>query len=135
MTIRTDQAAHSPLVDDRDKIRRIRALLAPAGSDRQLWTMLLDSAGYQLPLVVPIADCPQVPDPAALDTLVAALEPELPQPCGGRLLFVFERLGPLGVTADDRCWAAAALGSCERAEIGYAGLFLLSPGGISKVVP
>lgn len=133
MTINADAAFHEPLTTEHDMIERIRALLAPASHPAQLWVMMLDGAGRQMPVLIPLDERPKLPDPSLVDGLIGALAELIAdrEHDGARVLFVVERFGPFGPTNDDHCWAAALTGACARAGVGLAGVFLLSPGGVS----
>lgn len=135
MTINAEAAFQQPLRTEREKVTRIRDLLAPASIDGRLWALVLDGDGRQTPLMIPIEDCPEIPDPAILDGLGEALITLMDDNVdgSGQVLFVVERLGPFGPTHEDRCWAAALTGACARADLRLAGTFLLSPGGVSPL--
>lgn len=135
MTINPEAAAQQPLTASRDKVARVRDLLAPASNPAQLWVLLLDRNSYQSPLMIPIDERPAMPDPALLESVVSAVSSLAHEQLGNgcQAMFVLERMGPFGITAQDHCWAAALDGACERAGIASAGTFLLSPGGVSPV--
>lgn len=135
MTINASAASSTPLLTDRDKVTRIRDLLAPATNPSQLWIMILDADGYQTPILIPLDERPTFPEPSLIDGLISALSTVIDDQTDGRgeIMFVLERFGPFGSTADDHCWAAALAGACARAGIGHAGTFLLSRGGVAPV--
>ena len=135
MTINARTAFDEPLRTERDMVTRVRDLLAPASDAARLWVLVLDDEGRQTPLLIPIDERPVFPEPSLLDGLVTALTALIEENVHGRgqLLFVVERPGPFGPTHEDDCWAAALAGACSRADLGLAGTFLLSPGGVSPL--
>lgn len=137
MTVAAHEASRRPLTTDTAKADRIHDLLAPASNPAQLWVLTLDDEARQLPLLLPIEDLPSVPEPATMDTLIEAVATLVHSDfCDEfQALFALERLGPYGVTDSDHRWAATLRGACERADVPYAGTFLLSPGGVSVVGP
>jgi hypothetical protein len=134
MTIDAFSTRDQPLLTERDMRQRITDLLAPAIHPGQLWVLLLDRLRVQSPVVIPIEDCPGLPDPATLDSLAGALRAVLDDlPDGpGSVIFVRERLGTDQVTVDDHGWAAGLTGACDRAGVAVTGVFLLAP---HRVVP
>lgn len=144
MTINALDASRVPLTTDRDRVARVRDLLAPATHPSQLWVLFLDDEDHQTPVLIPLTNRPAVPDPRLVDGLVGALaalitgqrqERDDPGTVGSQVMFVLERFGPRHTTADDRRWAAALTGACVRSEVVCAGVFLLSRTGVSAVVP
>lgn len=137
MTIDAFAAPFEPLLTEQDMRDRITGLLAPAINPAQLWVLVLDELRRQTPLMMPIDDCPDLPDPAGLDALADLLTTALDENVdgAGSVIFVRERLGPDRVTADDRCWAAELAGACARAGVEVTGTFLLSPHRVLPLAP
>jgi hypothetical protein len=137
MTIDADSAQFEPLLTERDMIDRITDLLAPASSRAQLWVLLLDGLRRQTPLMMPVEDCPTLPDPALLDGLAGVLAGAVAEVSDGQgsVIFVFERLGADHVTAQDHCWAAGLAGACDRAGVSVTGMFVLGPHRVLPVSP
>ncbi len=135
MTIDAFEAHSQPLLTERDMISRIDALLAPASNPAQLWVLILDSLRRQTPVIIPIDDRPELPNPRSLNSLARALR-EIVQGDAdgpGSAIFVIERLGTDRITAADLRWAAALAGACERARVTVTGTFLLSPHRVSPL--
>lgn len=137
MTIHAQEASEQPLTTSHDKIARVRDILAPARSPAQLWVLLLDRDSFQSPLMVPIDQRSDLPDPEMIEAVISAVSTLAHEQLGNgcQAMFVLERTGPFGITEKDHCWAAALDGACARTGIASAGTFLLSPGGVSSVVP
>lgn len=137
MTIDAFSAQHEPLLTESDMIARIRDLLAPAINPAQLWILLLDGLRCQMPVMMPIEDCPDLPEPALLDALAGVLSTAVEENLDGdgSVIFVRERLGPDRVTAEDHCWAAGLAGATARAGVTVAGTFLLSPHRVQPLAP
>jgi len=135
MTIDAFSAQHEPLFTERDMRRRITELLAPAIHPGQLWVLLLDGLRRQSPVMIPIEDCPGVPDPASLDALARSLrvlQDDLDDGPGS-VIFVRERLGPDEVGRTDHAWAAGLTGACRRAGVSVTGIFALTPHRVTPV--
>lgn len=137
MTIDAYSAQFEPLLTESDMLGRIRELLAPAVNPAQLWVLLLDGVRCQLPLMIPIEDCPDLPEPALLDALAGVLAATIDENADGdgSVLFVRERLGRDRVTAEDHCWSAGLAGASERAGVPVAGTFLLTPHRVQVLTP
>ncbi len=129
MTIDAFSAQYEPLLTESDMLARIRDLLAPAINPGQLWVLLLDGLRRQSPVMIPIEDCPDLPEPALLDALAGALSAVLEESLAGdgSVIFVRERLGEDRTLAADHCWAAGLAGAGARAGVSVAGTFLLTP--------
>ena len=84
---------------------RVRELVGHAHS-RQLWLMLLDATGRQLPLLIPVAGIPLRPEPGSVQPIAARLGDILSAEApGGSAILTLERPGPAALTAPDRAWA------------------------------
>ncbi len=137
MTIDAQSAQDEPLLTERDMLTRITDLLAPAINPGQLWVLLLDGLRRQTPVMIPIEDCPDLPEPALLDALAGVLTSILADSLGGdgSVIFVRERLGGDDITTEDHGWAAGLAGACGRAGVPVTGIFLLSPHRVRPVAP
>lgn len=135
MTIDAFSAQDQPLLTERDMRERISTLLAPAIHPGQLWVLLLDRMRVQTPVMIPIEDCPDLPDPALLDALAGVLTAVLDEHTDGcgSVVFVRERLGVDRVTTSDHGWAAGLTGACQRADVTVTGIFLLTPHRVMPV--
>lgn len=72
----------------------------------QLWLMLLDANGRQLPLLIPIEDIPLRPEPGEMTPLAAGIGTILAQNGpGGSVILALERPGSAQLTAPDQAWA------------------------------
>ena len=80
----------------------------------QLWLMLLDAHGRQLPLLIPIDGIPLRPEPGEMTELAAGMSAVLTDNApGGSIILTLERPGSADLTAPDQAWArelAAAFG-------------------------
>ncbi|WP_051973061.1 hypothetical protein [Cryobacterium sp. MLB-32] len=72
----------------------------------QLWLMLLDSHGHQLPLLIPIEDIPLRPEPGVMTQVAAGIGAILATSgTGGSVILALERPGSAEMTAPDEAWA------------------------------
>lgn len=95
-----------PVRTDADVLSRVELLIDPIERVRQsLWLFFLDRDDKQSPVVVPIEDVPQVPDPDEVGNLcwivadvLGSTEPE------GSVIIILTRPGPAVVDEPDRIW-------------------------------
>lgn len=119
---------------DADVLDRVRGLVGPAVTDRQLWIMLVDGDDRQAPVVMPISDVPRRPEATRLSSLAAILEPlgaDLVTARGpGSVILTLERCGLDAILPTDREWAGALTTMCEHAGMRLRGIFLSTTGGV-----
>lgn len=105
-----------PLRTDDDVLRRVDLLLNEHA--RQLRTVVLlflDGEGRQLPVVVPIDDVPERPDPLAVGNLCWIAVEALRHYPGGSVVIVLTRPESGPVSDADRYWAQNIYrAACER---------------------
>ncbi|MDN5917890.1 MAG: hypothetical protein L0I76_22805 [Pseudonocardia sp.] len=122
---------------DADLLDRVRLLIGPAARDRQLWIVFIDGDGRQVPVMMPISDMPERPEPgttAGLTTVLGGLRPDLVTADGeGSVALVLERHGPDHVLPRDRDWAEALTRAGADGEVALRGLFLSTPGGVQQL--
>jgi hypothetical protein len=122
-----DQSAMTPLHTDAQLQERAARLVGRA-VHRQLWIMFLDENDYQLPLLVP---CDELPD----------LPPEWPIPLGdfvdaagaAAIFVVLERYASEQLTAADLAWAKHVANSCTVASVDLRGILLSHRKGVRWV--
>lgn len=126
------------LLTDADVLARVRRIVGPACTDRQLWVMFLDGDGRQSPVLVPISGLPPLPEPdrvAALAQVLAGVHGELRTDLGpGSVVLALERLGPEHTTPPDRDWAQALTDACIAVGVELRGLFLSTRGGVRRLL-
>ena len=126
------------LLTDADVLDRVRTLVGPACTDRQLWIMFVDGDGRQAPVVMPIADLPRHPEPGGLTNLssvLGGLRDELATDLGaGSVILTLERLGPDRTLPQDRDWAQALTEACISAATELRGIFLSTRGGVRRLL-
>lgn len=122
---------------DADLIDRVRLLIGPAARDRQLWIVFIDGDGRQMPVLMPISDMPERPEPdmtTGLATVLGGLRADLVT-CNdeGSVAVVLERHGPDDVLPGDRDWDCALTRACADGEVTVRGRFLSTPGGVQQL--
>lgn len=126
------------LLTDADALARVRQLVGPAITDRQLWILFGDGDGRQAPVVVPVSDIPERPDPgglAGLDAVLAQVGGDLATDLGpGSVVLALERLGPDMTLPRDRDWAQALTDCCIGAGVELRGIFLSTRGGVRRLL-
>lgn len=126
-----------PLLTDADVHERVRALVGPAITDRQLWIMFVDGDNRQAPVIMPISDIPREPEPRMLRNLgevLAGVCPELATDAGaGSVILTVERRGLDGVLPTDRAWADALGAACAEAEVALRGVYLSTERGVRRL--
>ncbi len=126
------------LLTDSDVLARVRELVGPAITDRQLWIMFVDGDGRQAPVVMPISDLPRFPEPGGitnLSSVLGSLRDDLATDLGpGSVILTCERLGTDRTLPQDRDWAQALTDACISAEIELRGLFLSTRSGVRRLL-
>ena len=128
----TPQLADAPIRSAADLADRWRALLdPPAFAARTLWLTWLGADGRQLPVVVPVEDVPNRPDPALLVGLRDVHDGVLRDQLGGagHVALALCRPGGAAVTADDDAWAAALRSVLDDDRIGGSWSLHVAAGG------
>lgn len=95
-----------PVHTDADVLSRVELLIDPIDRVRQsLWLFFLDRDGTQLPVVAPVEDVPDDPDPDLVGNLcwiiaevLRGAEPE------GSVIIALTRPGPAEADRMDRIW-------------------------------
>jgi hypothetical protein len=121
-----------PIITVDDARERVRDLIGHA-IRRQLWVMLLDADGWQLPTLIPVDGLPLLPENETITRLVAAINGALSTEApGGSVILTLERPGPAALTAPDQSW-----GTCLRSSFGtvvpVTGIFLAHDEGVSDL--
>ena len=124
-----DPTPVTTIAQARDRV----AQLVGSALRRQLWLMLLDRDGVQLPMIIPIEDIPLRPQAGHLTALAVQFAELLDSYApGGSMILTLERPGGPDLTAPDQAWASelrASFGSTLR----ITGLFVASDDGIVEL--
>jgi len=125
----------SPPVTTVEEAReRVRDLVGPAIRP-QLWFMLLDRVGRQLPVLIPVDGIPLRPVPGGSAVLAARLTELLEELApGGSVILTLERPGSAALTAPDQAWAhefAASFGTV----LTITGMFVAHDEGVCELTP
>lgn len=100
----------------------------------QLWFMLLDAHGRQIPLLIPVGGIPLRPEPGGAAVMAAAVNGLLSEHGpGGSVILTLERPGTAALTAPDQAWArelAASFGKVVR----ITGMFVAHDEGVCELV-
>lgn len=116
-----------PLRTDEEVLARVGTLVGTACT-HQLWIMFVDGDGRQSPVIVPLADVPQL---AGLARVLRGLHGELSTDRGpGAVIVTRERTGDDTVLDADRAWAAALADVCRAAGVALRATLLSTPGGV-----
>ncbi|TFB90386.1 hypothetical protein E3O44_01870 [Cryobacterium algoricola] len=122
-----------PPVTSLDEARERVADLVGHAISRQLWLMLFDAAGRQLPLVIPVGGIPLRPDPgdsvqmaSGITTILADCAP------GGSVVLTLERPGGAALTAPDQAWARELRASFGKV-LPILGLFVAHDSGVADL--
>ena len=121
-----------PLVEDRDLRERVSSLIGPAYR-RALWPILLDRAGYQLPILYPVDGLPVHPDEERTERIVATLAKAVAHHEVGSLAFALERPGRAFLGETDRVLARHLAAACHRRAIPLRALLLVHDEGVRIV--
>lgn len=101
----------------------------------QLWLMLLDINGRQVPLLIPVDGIPIRPEPGSVAPIAARFTEVLAEHApGGSVILTLERPGDARLTAPDQAWAvelAASFGKVMR----ITGMFVAYDDGVAVLTP
>ncbi|MBI5161695.1 MAG: hypothetical protein HY996_09835 [Micrococcales bacterium] len=122
-----------PLLTDEDVLDRV-VLLVDRAFRRQLWLLLLDGDGVQLP-VLPRIDLPARPDPRLLRVLPDRLDVLVQETESAELVLVYERPGRTKLTWADREWLGALVAGCAGRSIRLRGPVFAHTHGVRWVGP
>jgi len=127
LSLRIEDSA--PVTTSDEARERVRDLVGHAIRP-QLWFMLLDRHGRQLPLLIPVDGIPLRPEPGSATVLAAGLNDLLGELApGGSVILTLERPGSAALTAPDQAWAgelAAAFGKV----VPITGMFVAHDDGV-----
>jgi hypothetical protein len=114
-----------PLLTQADLHWFWRALMGELGfSCRRLWLIFLEPDGRPAPLVVPIDDLPEEPDPAEVGSLMTICAEVCRQQGMSRVAILLSRPGGAGIRPSDRRWAAALLAAARETQLPFAPVHL-----------
>lgn len=129
-SLRIEDSAPVTTVDEARE--RVRDLVGPAIRP-QLWFMLLDRVGRQLPVLIPVDGIPLRPEPGGAAVLAARLTELLEELApGGSVILTLERPGSAALTAPDQAWArefASSFGSV----LTITGMFVAHDEGVCEL--
>jgi hypothetical protein len=122
----------APVLTDEDVLRRVDQLIDPDARRRQsLWLFFLDRNQQQLPVVVPIDDVPDDPEPEVVGNLCFIIAEVLgeSEPEGS---VVVARTRPGAVTPDgtDRTWRDRLRDGAAEHGARIRMMCLATPGGV-----
>jgi hypothetical protein len=124
----------TPLRTDDDVLRRVDLLLGDdARQLRSVVLLLLDGDGRQLPVVVPIDDVPERPDPLIVGNVCWIIAEALKQYPGGSAVVVLTRPEPGPVNDADRYSARTIYRSAREHGAPIRLLCLASPTGVVRL--
>jgi hypothetical protein len=124
-----------PLRTDDDVLRRVDLLIdLQARELRSAWLLFIAATGVQLPVVVPIDDVPERPDPGTASSLcwlvAVALRENVP---GGSAVVVLTRPGSVAANDADRNWAAALHRAARDRGASLRLVCLATPAGVGRL--
>ncbi|TFC15383.1 hypothetical protein E3O19_09780 [Cryobacterium algoritolerans] len=122
----------APVTTMAEARERVRDLVGHAVQP-QLWFMLLDRHGRQLPLLIPVDGIPLRPESGRLTVLAARLNDLLAELApGGSVIVTLERPGSAALTPPDQAWAgelAKAFGTVVK----ITGMFVAHDDGVCEL--
>jgi hypothetical protein len=122
----------SPVHTDSELLVRWRQLMGPWGFDRRSpWLLWFDADGFQLPIVVPVDDIPDLPDDLFLTNLVYVVDQIVQaEGDGTTVAFTLSRPGSSRLTDSDRTWARELRAHADRAGIALRPVHLATHGSV-----
>ncbi|TDW31460.1 hypothetical protein [Cryobacterium psychrophilum] len=122
----------SPPVITREEARARAFDLVGRAIRLQLWVMVLDARGHQLPLLIPIDDIPARPEPGDLATAGASMCALVSEYApGGSVILILERPGAALLTAADREWCVELASAFALVRI--TGIFVAHDDGVGAL--
>jgi hypothetical protein len=123
------------LVTDTDVLRRIDRLLdRDSRQERSVWLLFLTSDGTQLPVVVPIDDVPERPDPELVGNLCHMVADVLSDAAPeGSAVITLTRPGSETVDDTDRYWFRTLHGAAREQGVPVRMLCLATKAGIRQL--
>jgi hypothetical protein len=124
-----------PLDTDRDVLRRVDRLLdQDSRRQRSVWLMFLSGDRVQLPVVVPIDDVPERPDPLLVGNLCSVIADVLADAApGGSAVVTLTRPGAESVDDTDRYWFRALYGAAPERGASIRMLCLATQAGVRQL--
>lgn len=124
-----------PLVTDTDVLRRVDRLVdQESRRERSVWLLFLSADGTQLPVVVPIDDVPERPDPPLVGNLCHVIADVLADAApGGSAVVTLTRPGGEAVDDTDRYWFRALHGAAREQGVSLRLLCLATKAGIRQL--
>lgn len=140
MTTRTPGGASDwdpadPLVTDHDVLRRVDRLLDPdSRRQRSVWLMFLSGEGTQLPVVFPIDDVPERPDPQLVGNMCHMIADVLADAAPeGSAVITLTRPGSETVDDTDRYWFRNLYGAAREQGAPIRMLCLATQAGVRQL--
>jgi hypothetical protein len=122
----------APVTTVSEARERVQDLVGPAIRP-QLWFMLLDPFGRQLPVLIPVDGIPLCPEPGSTAVLAARLTALLGELApGGSVILTLERPGPAALTAPDQAWALELAASFGKV-LTIIGMFVAHDEGVCEL--
>ncbi len=127
----------APLNTDQDVLHRVNYLVdQDSRRRRSLWLMFLSAEHVQLPVIVPVDDVPEYPDPGFAGNLCAVIANVLSGAApGGSAVMTLARPGDEAVAGTDRDWSRALIGAAATHGITIRMLCLATESGVQQMVP
>lgn len=113
MTLNFDDTLTRPLTTDALIEERIGALVGRA-CRRQLWFLFLDEHDLQLPIIMPVADPPRMPD-GSVAALARTIAEHVEDRAARSVIIVLERYADATFTPADAAWARALSDAFDEA--------------------
>jgi hypothetical protein len=125
----------APLETDRDVLHRVSCLLDQDSRDRRsLWLLFLSGEGVQLPILVPVDDVPDRPDPQLVGNLCSVIADVLDDAVpGGSAVVTLTRPGGEAVGDSDRYWFHALYGAAREHGASLRMLCLATRAGVRQL--
>lgn len=123
-----------PLDTDESVERRVADIVGRA-VQHQIWLLLLDAHGVQLPVVIPVGGLPVSPgrDDSRLWGEFAAQVAETAEATS--VVCVLERYADSALTSADVSWASAIVDGCREAGVQLRALALSHRRGVRLIAP
>jgi hypothetical protein len=133
MTLNYDDTVTRPLTTDALIEERIVSLVGRA-CRRQLWFLFLDQHDIQLPIIMPVADPPPMPD-KSVPALARTIAEHVGDLAARSVIIVLERYADATFTAADAAWARALTEAFDATELSARGVLVSHRSGVRWFAP
>jgi hypothetical protein len=125
----------APIRTDAEVLRRVEQIIDPDSRwQRSLWLFFLDRDDMQLPVIAPVDDLPDDPEPEVVERLCWVIAEVLSgEEPGGSVVMSLTRSGPAAVEDTDRVWHDRLRKAASKHAVRIRMMCLATPDGVQPL--